>query len=125
MNDTQEKEVPAIVRETFEQIGMQNLTPLRKDILVRTDIVPSVSEGGIVFPPGSSSFYSALPNEKTVRATVLSVHRGCTSLKPGDRVMFARGFFARLSKLGKEEEYVGWVATDRIICAIADDKDEP
>lgn len=119
-----EKEVPAIVRETFEQLGMLNFIPMRRDVLVRTDKVPSISEGGIVFPPGSASFYSSLPSEKTVRATVLSTYEGCTSLKPGDRVMFSRGFFARLTQLGKEEEYVGWVATDKIICAIDDDKDE-
>lgn len=96
------------VEETWEELGFR-LRMLRKAILIRTEPLPTESNG-IILPDRATSFYGELPHVQFITAVVLSSGRDAT-LKPGDRIAFTRLFFARFLEM-KDRTMVGWIANE-------------
>jgi len=119
-----------IVADTWKKLG-KKMRVLRDQVLLRTDVPRTVSEGGIILTSKESNFYQGLPNvdvpgrETAYKwATVVGVGEGVHCVKVGERVAFPRGLFVRYQELS-DKSLVGLIREDYIWAAKPDDGTSP
>lgn len=69
-------------------------TPLNGNVILEVANAPKKSEGGILIPDSV--------REPMFRGTVRSTFKGCTEVKKGDKVLFARYVGTSIKVGGKE-----------------------
>jgi hypothetical protein len=104
------------VEKTWEELGYR-LRMLRNTVLVRTEPLPTESNG-VILPDRAVSFYGELAHVQFVTATVLAAGPKAV-LKPGDRIAFTRLFFARLLEM-PDKTMVGWIANEENVLGYAE-----
>jgi len=107
-----------LVERTWQELGYK-IRAVGCKVWVRTFPHKKKSRGGLWLSPRQASFYGELPHLVTVEAVVLSAgSKGLAiAVKPGDRIAFSRGHFARYVQLestevdayGPSEEFVGYI----------------
>lgn len=95
-----------IVQETYKELNIKRVRPLRNVVFLRTDAISDTTPGGIILPPSKTRFYDGLPHQRLVTAVVLAVGPNVETLEPGMRVAFRRAQFMWHWKM-QDGTYVG------------------
>lgn len=106
-----ESKIKELIEQTFTEIGIKGISPLRSTIFVRTE-KPQDRIGLIWLPPKTAGFYGEMMHRKLILATVLASGPKC-EVKPGDRIAFVRQYFARYVGL-RDEQFVGWIDENQV-----------
>lgn len=99
------------IGSTWTEIG-QRAKPLRDFVFVRTELLPEYV-GSIWVPPAYRGNYTGMAHTVFMRALVIATGPECKVVSVGNRVAFARLFFARWHEL-EDKTLVGWVREDNI-----------
>lgn len=100
-----------LVEKTWAEVG-HFIRPLRRMVFVKTELRPQKS-GQVWLPPSTATNYAGIAaHQVLMEATVLSVGPKCR-LQPGEKICFARLFFAWLYKL-EDGTLVGWIDEENV-----------
>lgn len=105
------------VNATWAEMG-RSIRPLRDTVFVRTELRPE-KDGMIYLPPSVRGNHSGLGHQVLMQAVVISVGPKCR-LKVGQRIAFARLFFAWLEKMD-DGTLVGWLREENIHAEVVED----
>lgn len=91
------------IAEAMKIAGLATIKPRRRAVWVVTDKPADKTPSGLLWlPPEMTKFYYFVPHLRLVRATVVAVGPDAPWFRVGDRIGFARTWFARFAFLGDE-----------------------
>lgn len=109
------------VQQTWDELGIK-VRMIHDWVLVRTEVPPEQTEGGIWYPPMYRTFYEGPLHLRLVSALVLSNGPHARGVKVGERVCFQRKYFARWKKLA-DNSMVGWLHEREVTAAMDEGMD--
>ena len=98
------------------------MRPMRDLVFIHTDAPPDdiITPGGIILTQKWQDFYKGYPNEKLIRAQVVSAGPLVRGVKAGEFIAFQRLFFMRHSWLS-DGSLIGWIKEANILGHIDED----
>jgi hypothetical protein len=99
-----------LIKQTWDECGW-TIRPLRRLVFVRLEKRPEIQNGVLLLPKYSATYGESLA--PYFYAMVLAVGPQAKDVRPGDRILMSRIFFAWWKRL-ETGTYVGWLEEENI-----------